>query len=133
MTLQSATEKAANTAHTVAEGVLDSAKDAVSATRRAAANTLDKAEAGVDSLKDGVNPAIDDLAARAQELANRGINYCAETSERARRQLNQVADTTTRYVVDQPGKSLLIAAAAGAAFATIIFLSRDSSGRRRDY
>lgn len=133
MNIQAATQKAADTAHTVADGVLDSAKEAVQATRRATVNSLDKAEASVASLKDGVNPAIDDLAVRAQELANRGINYCAETSERARRQLNQVADTTTRYVVDQPGKSILLAAVAGAAFATIIFLSRDSSSRRRDY
>ncbi|SFE58766.1 hypothetical protein [Paracidovorax wautersii] len=133
MTLQSATQKAADTAHSVAEDVLDSAKDAVQATRRAANTSLDKAEAGVEGLKSAVNPTIDDLAARAQELANRSITYCADASERARRQFNQAADATTRYVSDQPGKSMLIAAAAGAAFATLLFLTRGDSRRRGDY
>ena len=80
MNFQSATQKAADTAHSVADGVLDSAKDAVQATRRAANTSLDKAEAGVDGLKTTVNPTIDDLAARAQELANRSITYCADAA-----------------------------------------------------
>jgi ElaB/YqjD/DUF883 family membrane-anchored ribosome-binding protein len=72
---------------------------------------------------------IDDLAARAQDLASRSISYCAEASERARRQLNQAADVTTRYVADQPGKSLLLAAAAGAALAAAMMMSRRRSDR----
>ncbi|RYF01808.1 MAG: hypothetical protein EOO32_02485 [Comamonadaceae bacterium] len=130
MNVQTATQKAADTAHTVADGVLNSAKDAVQATRRAANNSLDKAERGMDQLQGEVNPAIDDLAARAQELASRGISYCADASERARRQYNHAAEVGSRYVADQPGKSVLIAAAAGAAIAALFMLS---SRRRHDY
>ncbi|HRP21859.1 MAG TPA: hypothetical protein PK925_14635, partial [Alicycliphilus sp.] len=60
---------------------------------------------------------------------SRGIAYCANTSDRARRQLRQAADTTTRYVSEKPGTSLLIAAAAGAAFATAVMLARRSGER----
>ncbi|MDT0138426.1 hypothetical protein [Acidovorax sp. PRC11] len=121
--------KATDTAHDVADDVLDTAKDAVNTTRNAANRTLDKAERKVRELKDDVDPLIDDLAARAQDLASRGIAYCADTSDRARRQLNQAADATARYVAEQPGKSLAIAAAAGAFVATLCMLARRPRGR----
>lgn len=130
MNTQTAAKKAADTARDMADDVLDTAKDAVQATRKAANNSLDKAERGVRQLQDGVNPVIDDLAARAQDLASRGISYCADSSERARRQFNQAADTTSRYVAEQPGKSIFIAAAAGAAIAALFMLG---SRRNRDY
>lgn len=105
MSIQNATQKAADTAHQIADDVLSTASDAVKSTRGAANHSLDKAEQGVRRVREEVDPMIDDLAARAQDLASRSISYCAEASERARRQLNQAADVTTRYVADQPGKS----------------------------
>ena len=42
--------------------------------------------------------------------------------ERARRQFQQASDATTRYVVEQPGKSILLAAAAGAAVAAALLM-----------
>ncbi|WP_284410721.1 hypothetical protein [Acidovorax sp. SUPP3334] len=131
MNTQNAAQKAVDSAHSAADSMLDSAKDAVQSTRTAANATLDKAERKVDELHSEVNPLIDDLAARAQDLASRGISYCADTTERARRQLNQAADVTTRYVVEQPGKSLLMAAVAGAAVAALCMMSRRP--RRYDY
>ena len=83
----------------------------------------------MQSLRKQVDPAIDDLAARAQELASRSIDYCAETTARARRQLQQAADVTGKYVAEQPGKSLVIAAASGAALATLVVWM----SRRRNY
>ncbi|MDA8453764.1 hypothetical protein M4R22_03200 [Acidovorax sp. GBBC 3334] len=128
---QNLANKAADTAHDVADDMLDSAKDAVQSTRNAANKTLDKAERKVRELQGDVDPLIDDLAARAQDIASRGIAYCADTSERARRQLNQAADATARYVSEQPGKSLALAAAAGAFVATLCMLARRPN--RRDY
>lgn len=129
MNTQTAAQKIADTAHNLSVSAAASAKEAVQATRKAANNSLDKAERGVNYVHGELDPAIDDLAARAQDLAARGISYCAETSERARRQFNQASEATTRYVQDQPGKSLLLAAAAGAAFATLCVLT----SRRRAY
>ena len=125
MSVQTAADKAIASAHKVTEGVMHSAQSAVESTREAAHNSLDKAEQGVRALRSHADPAIDDLAARAQDLANRSIEYCAETSARARRQMQQAAQATTQYVSEQPGKSLLIAAASGAALATLVmWLSR---------
>lgn len=121
MSIQTATDKVAAGARTIADDVLQTATDAVETTRNAANNTLEKADEGVRALRSRTDPAIDDLAARAQELAARSIDYCAETSARARRQMQEAAEATTKYVVEQPGKSLVLAAASGAALATLIF------------
>ncbi|MBV7539542.1 DUF883 family protein [Acidovorax sp. sic0104] len=120
MSIQTATDKVADNARHLADDVLQSAQDAVQSTRKAANRSLEKAEEGVRTLRDQTDPVIDDLAARAQALASRGIDYCAETSARARRQVQHAAEATTRYVADEPAKSLVIAAASGALLATLV-------------
>lgn len=120
MSIQTAIDPIANGARHLADDVLQSAQDAVQSTRKAANHSLEKAEEGVRALRGQADPVIDDLAARAQELAARGIGYCANTTARARRQVQLAADATTRYVAEQPGKSLVIAAASGAALATLV-------------
>lgn len=130
MTVQTTTQKALDTAHQAADDILDGTSDAVQSARDMANRSLDKAYRRVRHLRQDVDPLIDDIAAKAQDLASRGIAYCAHTGEQARRQFRQAADTTTRYVTDKPGTSLLIAAAAGAAFATAIMLARRSGSER---
>ena len=117
-----------NATRNLADNVLQSAQDAVLATRAAADQSLDQAEDKVRALRRRADPAIDDLAARAQDLAARSIDYCAETSARARRQMQQAAEATSKYVAEQPGKSLVIAAASGALLATVAMWM----SRRRD-
>ena len=129
MTVQTTTKKALETAHQAADDILDGASDAVQSARDMANRSLDKADSRIHHLRQDVDPRIDDIAAKAQDLASRGIAYCVNTSDRARRQLRQAADTTTRYVAEKPGTSLLIAAAAGAAFATAVMLARRSGER----
>ena len=120
MSIQTATDKVANGARHLTDDVLQSAEDAVKTTRSAANNTLDLAQEGVRALRSHTDPAIDDLAARAQQLATKGIDYCAEASARARRQVAEAADATGKYVAEQPGKSIVIAAASGALLATFV-------------
>lgn len=122
---RTATDKATETARHLAQDTLEGAESAVQAARAFANESLDQAESRVRHLRREIDPGIDELAARAQDLATRGINYCADTTARARRQLGQAAEATSRYVAEQPGKSLLIAAAAGAALATaVVYASR---------
>lgn len=125
---------AANHARNLADEALKTAQDAVQSTRHAALSTLEKAEDGVRTLRGQAHPRIDDLAARAQALASRSIGYCADTSARARRQLQDAADATTRYVEQQPAKAMVIAAASGAALATLMFwMARSRDARRGQY
>lgn len=119
MSIQTATDKVTTGVRNLTDNVLQSAQDAVQSTRDAADHSLDKAQQSVQALRRQADPAIDDLAARAQDLAVRSIDYCAETSARARRQIQHAADVTGKYVAEQPGKSMVIAAASGAAVATL--------------
>ena len=121
MSLQTATDKVTTGVRNLTDDVLQSAQEAVQTTRAAADQSLDKAEASVRALRRQADPAIDDLAARS-------IDYCAETSARARRQMQQAAEATSKYVAEQPGKSLVIAAASGALLATVAMWM----SRRRD-
>ncbi len=129
MTIESATNKVAASARHLADDVLQSAQDAVQSTRSVANGSLDKAENTVRTLRREADPAIDDLAARAQALASRSIDYCADASARARHQVQQVADATGKYVSEQPGKSIAIAAAVGALTASLVLWA----SRRRSY
>ena len=80
MTLQTATDKVTTGVRNLTDDVLQSAQEAVQTTRAAADQSLDKPEASVRALRRQADPAIDDLAARAQDLAARSIDYCAETT-----------------------------------------------------
>ena len=125
MSIQTSTEKLSHTARNLADDVLQSAEAAVEATRTKADASLGVAESRVRQLRQDTSPAIQDLASRAQDIAARSIGYCAETSDRARRQLRHASEATSRYVAEQPGKSVAIAVASGAALGALaLWLSR---------
>lgn len=126
--INQATDRTADALRNTADATLQSAQHAVNATRNAANTQLDRAAAAVDSMRDDIDPTINELAAKAQALAERSINYCAHTSERLRQQVDHYSQATTRYVVDQPAKSMLIAFGSGAALATLLILA--TRGRR---
>ena len=114
--------------HDVANDVLDGAKDAVDKTRHAVHTAANKAERAIDEFGNEQRHSIDHLATRAQELAERGICYAADTSHRAREQIYRAQERANEYVSEQPGKSMAIAMAAGAALATLVIMAT----RRRD-
>lgn len=131
--LHDRTEQAAEGVRDLKDDVLQSAQDAVETTREAADRGLDQAAQHMQDLRAKADPVIDELAAKAQDLAHRSIDYCAEASARARQQMQLAADATTRYVIQQPGKSMAIAAAAGALLATLcLSMSRRRHSTARD-
>lgn len=121
--VQQAADRTDETLRHGADATLKTAQNAVAATRDAANAQLDKAAAAVESAHNEIDPAITELAAKAQALAERSINYCAHTGERLRQQVDTYTQATTRYVVDQPAKSMLIAFGSGAALATLLILA----------
>ena len=114
----------------LSDDVLQSAEEAVKATHDKADQLFDAAEGGVRQLRAEASPVIQDLAARAQDIATRSIDRCAQAGDRARRQLHEVSEATTRYVAQQPAKSMAIAVASGAAIGALaLWLSRRPSAR----
>ncbi len=119
----------ADAARELTADALQSAEQALESTRGFANQQLDRAQDKVRDLRGNVEPAIDRLAARAQEAATRGIHAASDASAKVQRQISHYAEATGKYVAEQPVKSVLIAAAAGAALAALVMAARRNHNR----
>ncbi len=100
------------------------------ATKQAADTVADEIESGVDSLRKTVPEALSRATAQAEDLARLGIERARRASGAVRQQAVRMGDQTVGYIKDEPVKSMLIAAAAGAAAALVVgWLSRSRSDR----
>jgi len=116
-----------------ADGVMSSAGRALNTTRDHANNAIDKAESKLRELRGNVDPAVEFLAEKAQKMARQSLDLASEAKERAEKSFKHAADTTTRYVSEQPMRSVLIAAAVGAAVALLVSTSRHRNDNRNRY
>jgi ElaB/YqjD/DUF883 family membrane-anchored ribosome-binding protein len=106
------------------ESVLKSAEEAVEAARSYTNDSLDKAGTTMREVRANLSASTEQLAEKAQDLARKGIDAASRTSARTQKVVNQYATATTRYVSDQPVKSVMIAVAVGAAVAALVMLLR---------
>lgn len=113
----------------VSDDVLQTASHAVDSTRDYANHALDKAENKVRELRGDVDPLVDMLASKAQKLARQSLDMAAEAKDKAQQSLSRYASATTHYVAEQPMRSVLIAAAVGAAVALLVASSRQRKNR----
>lgn len=111
------------TAAQLADDVRQTASDAVESTRAYAQNAVNAAGEKVRDLRRDAEPGVEQLAARVQQAVQRGIDAASSTSARAQRRFEAAADLTGRYISDQPLRSVLLAAAAGAAITALIVLA----------
>ena len=123
--------KAEHTLHQLADDAVDAtdrmadkAERGVESARSYANEALDKADAKVRTLREDIKPAIDAVSSRVQDMAARGKAAAAQTRDQTRDKVNEYADRTSAYVVEQPLKSVAIAAGVGALAALLL-------GRRR--
>lgn len=114
----------------LADEARQTANEAADTTRAYAKNAVNAAGEKVKDLRDQVEPVMDQLASRVQQAVQRGLDAASSTSAKAQRQLERAADVTGRYISDQPMRSVLAAAAAGAAITALIVLASRS---RDDY
>ncbi|RMX08850.1 hypothetical protein D8I35_03030 [Corticibacter populi] len=111
-------------AHDVTGKALSGAEQALQSTRNATNAGLLRAEQSLQSLHQHADPAIDELAHKALDLATKSINLVADTGERARQRVLELSEATNRYVTEQPTKALFFAAAAGAALTALLLGGR---------
>lgn len=112
------------------DDMLGSAGRTLESTREHANQVLDKAESKVRELRGSVDPMVDMLASKAQKMARQSLDLASEAKERAEKSLKQAADATTRYVSEQPMRSVLMAAAVGATVALLVSASRHRNRNR---
>lgn len=89
---------------------------------RTADQMLDRADAALDQLADQVDqardhavPRLQQMAASAEALVRNSAAALRDRSEAARLQARRASEHTVEYIRDEPVKSVLIAAATGAA------------------
>ncbi|MFI5447202.1 YqjD family protein [Polaromonas sp. UC242_47] len=92
-------------------------------------HAVDQAESKFGQLRGSVDPMVDKLASQAQKLARQSLDMAAEARERAQQSVHRYADATTRYVANEPVKSVLIAATVGAALAWLVSAVRHRDSR----
>lgn len=120
----------ANALHNATDSAFETANNAVAATRDHANEALDKAEQNVRTMRGRVDPMVEMLAEKAQNLARQSLDLASEAKDRAQQSLTRAAGVTTRYVSEQPVRSILIAAAVGAAVALAVSASRNRNHNR---
>jgi ElaB/YqjD/DUF883 family membrane-anchored ribosome-binding protein len=112
---------------------MQGASQAVDTTREHAHAALDKAESRLRQLRGNVDPVVDMLASKAQKMAQHSLDLASEAKERAEQSLKRAAGVTTRYVAEQPVRSILIAAGVGAAMALLVAASRQRHSNKNRY
>ena len=117
------------TASQLADEANKTANDAIESTRAYAQNAVNATGEKVRDLRREAEPTVEQIAARVQQAVQRGLDAASTTSARAQRRLEQAADVTGKYIADQPMRSVLIAAAAGAAITALIVLASRRSPR----
>lgn len=115
----------------LADRAAEQADRAIDATQRAANNTLDTLHDKVSSLRTAVPALVSDAAASLGELTQKGLHRARQTTADARERANLVGQNTRAYIRDEPVKSVLVAAAAGAVLATVLAMVARSRNARR--
>lgn len=110
--------------HKASDEILQTATKVMDSSRDLAKDALDQAEHTVRAFRNNIDPVGDMLAATAQRLAKQSLDMASDAKDYAQHALNRAAKVSTRYVSDQPVRSVLMAAAVGAAVATLISYSR---------
>lgn len=111
------------TASELADEFRQAAQDTVESSRAYAQNAVNAAGEKVRDLRRDAEPSLEQIAARVQQAVQRGIDSATKTSARAQRRVEEAAEVTGRYIADQPVRSVLLAAAAGAAITALIVLA----------
>lgn len=112
-----------------ADRAASSAEQAINSTRRAANGALDTLHDTVETLREEVPGAISRAAAQADQVARRGIDKARQATAEVRERVQVAGDYTVGYIKDEPVKSVLMAAAAGALLAALIGLVARSDRR----
>jgi ElaB/YqjD/DUF883 family membrane-anchored ribosome-binding protein len=115
--------------HTTQERLDEAARhahDGLDTTQRLASRTIDRVADRAAEWRDEAAPVVDRITRRAEGLARDGAHWVQDGTDRVRSTVVRASDRTVGYVREEPVRSVLMAAAAGA---LIFALVRMLSGR----
>ena len=111
-----------NEAATVADQAADRANSALRSTQGVANQAFDRLGDKIEAAREHAVPLINRLTSQAENVAHRGVDAVRDASAQVREKALKASDTTVSYIKDEPVKSMLIAAATGAALMALIGL-----------
>lgn len=121
------TQAPANSVENFAQRAANKAEQGIESTRQTANQALDKAS----ELSQTVPSLLSQFSDQIQEAARRGIEQAKCLSRDTKDKVNAAGERAVTYVKDEPVKSILIAAATGAAAAALIgWLARSRNSDR---
>jgi ElaB/YqjD/DUF883 family membrane-anchored ribosome-binding protein len=109
--------------------IVDQAALAVGDGINAAHMALDGLAGRTESLRAQIGPRVDAVKQDTTELLQHGAEFVRERARLARDGALRARDGTAMYIQQQPVKSVLIAAAAGAVLAALLGLATRSRGQ----
>lgn len=109
-------------AKSIVDTAAQTAEQAIRSSQRAANQAVDRYSEGIDTVRARTGAALDGIAASAGQLTHRGMEVVREGSHRLRATSRQAADSTRGYIREEPVKSMLLAAAAGATLLALLGL-----------
>jgi len=126
-----------NPAKTLGDDVSTLAHEAAQAAERSMRSIQSTTQQGLDrmvgELEDAqaqTSSAIKQLTREAESLRHRGMDAVRESSHQLREKSAHMRDATTTYIQHEPLKSMLMAAAVGAALMGLVTLLNRSGDRR---
>ena len=96
------------------------ADSAIRSSQRVANEAIDSLAGSAQDLRNEVTPLINRASDQASALAQRGVNAVRDSSQHLRDTAQRATDGTVMYIKDEPLKSMLIAAATGAALMALV-------------
>lgn len=106
----------------LAQKATEKADEAIGSARKAADGALDTLQDKASQLASVAPGTLSRVAAQIDEMTRRGVERAKTATETAKEQAARAGDRTVGYIRDEPVKSVLIAAATGAALAAVIGL-----------
>jgi ElaB/YqjD/DUF883 family membrane-anchored ribosome-binding protein len=102
-----------------------SADSAIKSTQNAANQALDGLASTVQEFRDEAAPALNRATAQASAMAHRGMDAMRDGRDHVVDASRRASQSTVTYIQEEPVKSVLFAAAAGATLMALIgFLTR---------
>lgn len=118
MFLNNSTEKSSS----LMDEAVQSADQAIKSTQQMASDALENLTSALQDLSHQATPAIERAGDRVSSLAHRSLDGVRETTHQLRVKVEHASDNTVNYIRHEPVKSVLFAAATGAAVMALISL-----------
>ncbi len=110
------------TSASLVEQASQSADHAILASQQAANEALKSLAAAMQDLRHQATPMLERASDQVSALARHGVDSVRETSHQLRLKAERASESTVGYIRHEPVKSVLIAAATGAALMALVSL-----------